>query len=581
MDKAEVAAILDEIAMMLELQGENPFRAQAYAKAALAITQLESNLADVVAAGKLRDIPGIGTTLCEKITLLVTTGQLPFYDDLKKKTPPGLFQMLRLPGVGPKKIKMLFDKLGIDSVEKLKTACEGGDVAKLKGFGAKTQQNILEGIAFLDQVGQRVRIDQAQMVAELLAEQVRKVAGVRRLEICGSLRRRRETVADVDLLATAKDPAVVMDAFVHLPQVQRVIGHGETKSSIVVQVISPNGTRVNMNADLRVVSDEQFPFALNYFTGSKDHNIQMRQRAIDRGLRLNEYALAGDGKSVPCKDEAALYRALDLDYIEPELREHTGEVEAAEKHALPKLVEVRDIKGVFHCHTDWSDGHATLAEMAAAAQALGYHYLGIADHSPSLAMTNGLTPARVRAQQKEIDELNAGFKNFRLFKGTECDILADGALDYDDDLLATYDYVVASVHSHFNQSQEEMTQRMIRAISNRHVTMLGHATGRLLMRRDGYKLDIDAVLRAAAEHGTLIEINADPHRLDLDWVHCKRAKALGVKLVINPDAHSTGGLTNTPFGVDVARRAWLEKADVFNTQTLAQVTKALAQNTFG
>jgi DNA polymerase (family 10) len=575
MDKSEVAAILEEIAMMLELQGENPFRAQAYAKAGHTIAQLETSLADVVAEGKLGDIPGIGETLREKITLLVTTGKLPFYEDLKKKTPPGLITMLRLPGVGPKKIKLLYDKLGIDTVEKLKEACEAGTVATLKGFGAKTQQNILEGISFIDQSGQRVRLDQAQLVAEVLSTQLRTVPGLHRLEVCGSLRRRKETVADIDLLATAKDPVAVMEAFVHLPQVQKVIGQGETKASVVVQVISPGGTRIIMNVDLRVVSYEQFPFALNYFTGSKEHNVQMRQRAIERGLKLNEYALAGEHKNVRCKDEAELYRALDLDYVEPVLREHTGEIEAAAAHALPRLLEAKDIKGVFHCHTDWSDGRATLAEMAEAAQALGYHYLGIADHSQSLAMTNGLTPERVRLQQKEIDKLNAGFKDFRLFKGTECDILADGSLDYDDKLLATFDYVVASVHSHFNQPQEEMTARIVRAISHPRVTMLGHATGRLLMRRDGYKVDLDAVIHAAAKHGTMIEINADPHRLDLDWVHCKRAKALGVKLVINPDAHSTGGIANTTFGVDVARRAWLEKADVFNTQTLAQVTKAL------
>jgi DNA polymerase (family X) len=576
MDKAEVAAILDEIAMMLELQGENPFRAQAYTKAALAISQLTTNLADVVAAGELSSIPGIGATLKDKITTLVTTGSLTFYEDLKKKTPPGLFKMLRLPGMGPKKVKLLYDQLGISTIEELKTACDDGRVAKIKGFGKKTQDNILEGIAFIDQTGQRVRIDQAQLVADMLVEQLRQVPGVNRLEVCGSLRRRKETVADIDLLVTAKDPPAVMDAFVKLPQVQKVIGHGETKSSILVQAISSGGTRVIMNADLRVVTDEQFPFALNYFTGSKEHNVQLRQRAIERGLRLNEYALASADKSVPCKTEADLYRALDLDYIEPELREHTGEVEAAEQQSLPKLIKVGDIKGVFHCHTDWSDGRATLAEMAAAAQSLGYQYLGIADHSQSLAMTNGLTPERVRSQQQEIDQLNAGFKNFRLFKGTECDILADGRLDYDDDLLATFDYVVASVHSLFGQPQEEMTKRIIRAISHPRVTMLGHATGRLLMRRDGYKVDLEAVLRAAAEHGTMIEINADPHRLDLDWIHCKRAKALGVKLVINPDAHSTGGITNTRFGIDVARRAWLEKGDVFNTQTLAQVAKSLA-----
>jgi DNA polymerase (family X) len=575
MDKAEVAAILDEIAMMLELQGENPFRAQAYAKAALALTQLETNLADVVAAGTLGDIPGIGATLKDKITTLVTTGHLPFYDDLKKKTPPGLFELLRLPGLGPKKIKALHDQLGIASVADLKQACAEDKIAPLKGFGKKTQANIVEGLAFLAEAGQRVRIDQAEIVAQVLVAQLRQLPGIQRIEICGSLRRRKETIKDVDLLVAAIEPAPIMETFTRLPQVQKIVGQGDTKASVVVSVITGSGKRITMNADLRVVSAEQFPFALNYFTGSKEHNVHLRQRAIERGLKLNEYGLVGANKNVPCKDEAELYRALDLAYVEPELREHTGEVDAAAAGALPRLIELADIRGVFHCHSDWSDGGATLAEMAEAARALGFQYLGIGDHSQSLTVANGLSPERVRQQQQEIDQLNAGFKGFRLFKGTECDILASGALDFDDAVLETFDYVVASVHSHFGMSLEEMTARIVRAVSHPHVTMLGHATGRLLLRRDGYKVDLDAVLHAAAEHGTMVEINADPHRLDLDWIHCKRAKQLGVKLVINPDAHSTAGLGNTRFGVEVARRAWLEKEDVFNTQTLAQVTKAL------
>ena len=338
-----------------------------------------------------------------------------------------------------------------------------------------------------------------------------------------------------------------------------------------------------MNADLRIVSDAQFPFALHYFTGNKDHNIAMRQRAIDRGLKLNEYGLtvvarshdrATSEKSVACKDEADLFRALGLDYIPPELRENTGEIEAAEHHHLPKLVEADQIHGVFHCHTTASDGSATLEEMADATRALGLQYLGIGDHSQSLTVANGLTPQRVAEQQRAIDALNRKLKGFHVFKGTECDILADGRLDFDDDVLASFDYVVASVHSHFQQSREEMTARIIRAISNPHVTMLGHATGRLLLRRDGYPVDLEAVLQAAAKHGTMVEINAHPQRLDLDWVHCKRAKALGVKLVINPDAHSTHDVGLYAYGVDVARRGWLEKSDVFNTMTLAQVTKA-------
>ncbi len=573
MDKSEVAAVLEEIAVLLELQGENPFRANSYARAGRTIAQVEGNLADIVAAGTLKDIPGIGETLCEKITTLVTDGKLPFYDDLKAKTPPGWLQMLRLPGMGPKKVKLLSDQLGIDDLAKLKEACDKGTVAKLKGFGAKTQANILEGLAFLDQMGNRVRLDQAMMIAEGIVAELHKVPGIKRMELCGSVRRRKETIRDIDILVSADDAAPIMDAFVKLPNVQKVVGHGPTKSSVTMAGIDHNMQRVLINADLRVVSDTQFPFALNYFTGSKEHNIRLRQRAIDYGYKLNEYDLAGCKKKI--KEEPDIYKALDLEYVPPELREDTGEIDAAAGKALPDLLELGDIHGVFHNHTTWSDGAASLEQMADAARALGYQYLGIADHSQSLTIANGLTPKRVRDQQQEIDAFNAKQKGFRLFKGTEVDILAGGALDFDDDTLASFDYVVASVHSLFNQPLEEMTARIIKAIEHPRVTMLGHATGRLLLRRDAYKVDLDAVLHAAAKAGTMIEINANPYRLDLDWIHCKRAKALGVQLVINPDAHATDELAFTRFGVDVARRGWLEKADVFNTRTLAEVVKAL------
>lgn len=583
MDKAEVAAVLEEIAVLLELQGENPFRAGAYSKAGRTIAQLETNVEDLVAADTLDQVPGIGETLRDKITTLVTTGKLPFYEELKAKTPPGLLQMLRLPGMGPKKIKALYDQLGIDDLPKLKAGCENGAVAKLKGFGEKTQKNILDGLAFLDQVGNRVRLDQAMLIAEAVIAELKKLPGIHRLEVCGSVRRRKETIRDIDILVSADDAGPIMDAFVKLPNVQKVIGHGETKSSVLLAGIDHHTTRILINADLRVVSAQQFPFALNYFTGSKEHNIRLRQRAIDYGYKLNEYDLAGCKKKIA--DEPDIYKALDLEYVPPELREDTGEIDAAANNKLPDLLEPKDIHGVFHNHTTWSDGSASLAQMAAAARALGYDYLGIADHSQSLTVANGLSPERVRQQQKEMDAFNAkhaplatrgrgaGGEGIRIFKGIECDILQDGSLDYTDDVLDTFDYVVASVHSYFNQTQEEMTARIIKAIQHPRVTMLGHATGRLLLKRDAYKVDLDAVLHAAAKAGTMIEINANPYRLDLDWIHCKRAKSLGVMLVINPDAHAPEELAFTRFGVDVARRGWLEKADVFNTRTLAQVAQ--------
>jgi DNA polymerase (family 10) len=576
MDKNEVAAVLDEIGTLLELQGENAFRCNAYHNAARAIQQMETDLAAVVADGKLTEIPGIGETLRDKITVLVTTGRLPFHDDLRKKTPPGLVAMLRLPGIGPKKVKALHDQLGLDTLDKLKAACEAGEVARLRGFGAKTQEKILEGLAFLDQMGDRVRLDQVLPLAATLLSALRGLPGVQRIELCGSLRRRRETIRDIDLLISAAHAAPIMEAFVHLPQVIQVTGHGDTKSSVVVAATGTDAKRVVINADLRVVRDEQFPFALHYFTGSKDHNIAMRARAQHYGLKLNEYELAGPKRSVKCKDEADIFRALELDYIPPELREHTGELEAAAQHHLPTLLERGDLRGTFHCHTTWSDGANSLEEMAAAARRLGLKYLGIADHSQSLTVANGLSVERVGKQQAQIDALNGKLTGMKLFKGTECDILADGSLDYDDDVLASFDYVVASVHTHFNQTEEEMTARIVRALEHPRVTMLGHATGRLLLRREGYKVNLEAVLQAAARHGKMVEINAHPMRLDLDWIYCKRAHALGVKLVINPDAHNTGDLEYLDYGVHVARRGWLTKDDVFNTQTAAQVGKYLA-----
>jgi DNA polymerase (family 10) len=522
-------------------------------------------------AGQLGTIRGIGETLREAITALVRDGRYELLDQLRAKTPSGLIQMLRLPGLGPKKVKALHEH-GISDLDTLQKACEDGRVAALKGFGAKTQEKILGGLAFLAQAGQRIRIDQASELADTVLAALRKVNGVVRIEACGSLRRRRETVGDLDVLCTSTDPAAVMEAFATLPAVIQVINRGQTLTSVMLGV-GRRGAQVR--GDLRVVADDQFAYALHHFTGSQAHNVHLRTKWKEKGFKINEYGLTGPGGPINCQTEADFFAALGLDYIPPELREDTGEIEAAAEHKLPRLVEVKDIRGVFHNHTTASDGGATLEEMVEAAQALGFQYLGIADHSQSLAMARGLTPDRVEIQQQQIDRLNETLDDFRVFKGTECDILPDGRLDFDDDVLETFDYVVASVHSVFGQPQDEMTARIVRAVRHPLVTMLGHATGRLLLKRDGYQVDLDAVLHAAAEAGTMIEINAQPNRLDLDWVHCKRAKALGVKLVINPDAHSTEELELYTYGVDVARRGWLERGDVFNTLTAAQVERAL------
>lgn len=572
MSKDEVAAALEEIGTLLELKGEESFRFNAYHTGARRIRELDASIQDLL-SGKVK-VQGIGSTLHDKIETLVTTGQLPYLEELRASIPAGLVQMLRLPGIGPKKVKALYDSLKLESIEELKGACERNEVAGLKGFGARTQAKILEGIGFLGQVGNRVRIDLALPLGLSLLEQIRAMPGVIRAELCGSLRRRRETAKDIDILASSKHPAPIMDAFVALPEVVKVVGHGPTKSSIVAEM-KLHGETVTLNADLRVVDDKEFAYGLLYFTGSKEHNIRLRQRAIDHGYSLNEYALANEKKSVPARIEADAYAALGLEYIPPELREDTGEITAAEAKSIPALVEEADIRGVFHNHTTYSDGSASLEKMARAAQALGFEYFGVADHSQSLTIGRGLPPGTMRKQWAEIERLNETLEGVQIIKGTEVDILEDGSLDYDDELLAGFDYVVASVHTHFGMAEDAMTERVCKALAHPAVTMLGHATGRLLLRREGYKIDLDQVLKTAARYGKMIEINAQPMRLDLDWLHVKRAKAMGIPLVINPDAHSTGELELYRYGVHVARRGWLTRDDVFNTRSFKDVMKEL------
>ena len=568
METPRIAKILEEMGTLLEVRGENPFRCRAYHNAANTLRGLPTDLSGMIADGSLADQPGVGETIYKKIVELATTGRLESYETLRRETPPGLVALLRVPGLGPKKIKALHDELKVESLADLRAAAESHRIAGLKGFGEKTQEKILEGIAFIESTGDRVLLSKARRLVAPVVAQVRAIPGVTRAEVCGSLRRCRETIGDLDILFSAADPVPVLDHFVARPEVAAVLAHGPTKAS--VRLLD------GVQCDLRGVSDDQFPFALHYFTGSKDHNIAMRRRAIARGYSLNEYALTGPDGPVACRSEADLFAALGLPEIPPELREGAGEIEAAERGELPKLVTRADLTGTFHCHTDWSDGGATLEEMAEAARAAGLSYLGIADHSKSAGYAGGLSVARVREQWAEIDALNRSFGGkFRLFKGTECDILADGSLDYPDELLDGFDYVVASVHSSFGMPRAEMTERIVRAVSNPRVTMLGHPTGRLLLARDGYAVDLDAVIAAAARSGTMIEINANPHRLDLDAVHCRRAKEQGVTIVINPDAHSTGGFDDLEYGVGVARRGWLSAADVFNTRPPGAIADAL------
>jgi DNA polymerase (family 10) len=576
MTKEDVAAALQEIGILLELKGEPSFRTLSYHSAARALLEYEGDFSGLVAAGRVTEIHGIGDVMRAKIETLVRTGEIPQLTALRAEIPPGIIQMLRIPGLGPKKVKALYDQLKIDSLDTLRAACLDGRIAKIKGFGGKTQEKILEGLRFLSEVGHRVRIDEGYPVGVILADRLARTPSVTRATLAGSLRRRKEVAGNVNLLAAAADAKVAVDALVSQPEIMQVVGRTDSTAAVVVGM-AVEGHRVVVPADLRVVPDEAFPFALIHLTGSTEHNARLRKRAADRGMALTETRLTADGQPVPCASELDVYAALELSFIPPELRENTGEIEAAERDELPKLIDSKDIRGVLHNHTTYSDGTATLEEMALACKSLGFEYFGVGDHSQSLRVARGLSIQAVQNQHRDIDALNQRLSGIRILKGIECDILEDGSLDYPDEVLTWFDYVVVSVHTLFGMPAEKMTARVCKALTHPATTILGHATGRLLLRREGYKLDMEEVLRVAAENGKMIEINAQPTRLDIDWVTVRLAKAMGIPIVINPDAHSTGELALYEFGVDVARRGWLEKDDVFNTRSLRDVIKEFEQ----
>jgi DNA polymerase (family X) len=578
--KERIAETLESIARLLELKGENPFKIRAYTNAAHIVETYAGDLAAAALEDRLQEIEGIGASMAEKIAELIRTGRLEYFEKLRAEFPPGLFELFELQGLGAKKIKALYEKLGVQSLATLEEACRAGRVAELPGFGPKSAENILRSLADRARHVGDFRLGDVAADAESLLEDLRAHDAVLLLALAGSYRRRKEIVHDLDYIVSTQDPAAVSAYFVSHPMVGQVLAHGATKSS--VRLVS------GVQADLRVVTGEQYPFALNYFTGSKEHNIIMRQRALDRGWTLNEYRLAPaevkkrGPKAVspgppPIDTEEDLYRALGLDYVEPELRENLGEFEAAERHTLPRLVELSNLRGTFHCHTTASDGRSSLEEMAAAAQELGLDYLGIADHSKSSFQAHGLSEKQLLQQAAQIRKLNRDFDGFRLFAGVECDILKDGSLDYPNEVLAQLDYVVASVHAVFNLPEAEMTRRIIRALTNPHVTMLGHLTGRLLAERDGYRVDVPAVIEAAAETGTIIELNANPHRLDMDWRWWPLAREKGVRCAINPDAHHVSGLQHLWFGVGAARKGWLTTQDVVNSLPLGKIEAVLAR----
>ncbi|MBA2392003.1 MAG: DNA polymerase/3'-5' exonuclease PolX [Ktedonobacteraceae bacterium] len=581
MNKSEVAHLLEEIATLLTLKdGSSVFEVRAYENAARTISSLDGDIEQLAREGKLKGLPGLGPTLLKRVDEAIETGHIAFYDELRTATPAVKLEMMRIAGVGPKKINAIYDQLHVNSIAELEQACKDDKVAHLPSFGKKTQDKILQGIAFLTQHANRFQYPVAEQEAAQMQAALATLPGIVRMQVAGSLRRKRETVKDIDMVISVDDNAgddvqnAIMDFFTKQPSVQAITGKGPTKSSVVLSS--------GIAMDLRVVNDSQFPYTLHHFTGSRDHHIPLRRRAQSMNMTMNDYGLfkgeaQGKGKDtenelIPCKDETDIYAALGLDYIEPELREDMGEIEAAAQHTLPVLVQESDLRGVLHAHTTWSDGQNTLREMAEACIEHGFSYLGITDHSKLAAYANGLNEERLQQQGEEIDRMNEEFAGrLRILKGSECDILRDGSLDYSDEVLAGLDFVVASIHSNFTLSREEQTQRMLRAIANPNVDIIGHPTGRILLGRAGYDLDMDAVIDAAAKHGVCIEINAHPSRLDLDWRLVRRARDRGIKIPINPDAHALAGIDDMRYGIAIARKGWLRAIDVLNTMETNQL----------
>ncbi len=572
MTRENMAEVLEEIALLLELKNENPFKIRAYRQGAETVRNFDGEIVELATRNELEGIKGLGEALRDKLHELASTGHLKFHEELKAEFPPGLFELFDLQGLGPKKVKALYDSLGVDSIATLKTVCDEGKVASLPGFGKKTQDKILEAIALHVQHADRFVLATVSAIVADILDSLRTHPEISRVSAAGSFRRAKETVHDLDFLVATREPKLVCEDFTTLPQVASVIACGETKASVRLQ----NG----IQCDLRAVSNAQFPYALLYFTGSKEHNVALRSLALKKGLSLNEYGFTASGTAeveIPTDlhEEADIHQFLGLQFIEPELRENRGEIEAAAARELPRLVQIEQLRGTFHNHTTASDGIHTLEEMADEAMELGLQYLGISDHSKSTFIANGLDEERLLLQIEAIHALNQTFSHFQLFAGSEVDILKDGSLDFDDELLSKLDFVVASVHAQTNLPEDEMTRRICRAMENEHVTMLGHLTGRMLLRRDAYAVNHAMIIDCAAETRTIIELNCNPKRLDMDWRWWKRARDKGVLCSINPDAHSTQGLHHLGIGVRVARKGWLRKEDVFNTRPLPEVVAFL------
>jgi len=562
MQKKPVSDILENIAMLLEIKGENPFKSRAYYNAAKALSGI-TNLEELVKEKRLREIKGIGEALSQKIEEYSKTGTMAYYEELTRAVPESLLELMQIPNLGPKKIKVLYDELEITNIGELEYACKENRLIHLTGFGEKTQEKVLKGIEFFKRHKGEFLFGDVYQEAERIRQRLSTIVDPICAEVCGSIRRRKEVVRDMDILVAAENHEKITSFFVSMPEVDQVLVTGETKTSVRM--------KSGIEADLRVVTRQEFPYALVYFTGSKEHNVRLRGIAKKKGWKLNEYGIFDGDNLVTCKSEEEIYRALGLPYIPPELREDSGEIEAAEQDKLPSLIQHEDIRGIFHVHTDFSDGIDSLERMVEAAQKFGFSYLGVSDHSKTAYYAGGLKHDAILRQWEMIDTLNKKNSTFRIFKGIESDILSDGSLDYDDSILEGFDFVIASVHSGFTMKKDDMEERILKAMKNPYTTILGHPTGRLLLSRDGYQVDMMRIIDCAAQNHVILELNASPYRLDIDWRYLKYAKDKGVMISINPDAHAVAGLEEVFFGVNIARKGWQESKDILNTRDVNDI----------
>jgi DNA polymerase (family 10) len=566
MAEKSVPQVLEEIGTLLEIKGENPFKSRAYYNAAKTLSAID-DLDEVIQEKKLKEIKGIGEAIAGKVEEYVETGRMAYFEELKKQLPESLLELLQIPNLGPKKIKVLFDDLGVTNVGELEYACKENRLVGLPGFGEKTQEKILRGIEFVKRHKGEYLVGDVYPLAYDIKEKIQAVVKGGTVEVCGSIRRRKEIVRDIDILVGGGDFQSITSFFTSLPEVEEIIVSGETKTSCRL--------KSGIEADLRIVNIEEFPYALMYFTGSKEHNVKLRGIAKKKGFKLNEYGLFDGEKLVTLNSEEEIYHMLDLAYITPELREDTGEIEVAGRGELPRLVEMSDIQGTFHIHTEFSDGIDSIEKIVQTAKRLEFTYIGISDHSKSAYYAGGLKIDDLYRQWEIIDTLNARETDFHIFKGIESDILPDGSLDYDAEILERFDFVIGSVHSSFHLKKDEQEARIVKAMESPYMPILGHPTGRLLLSRDGYDIDMRTIIDAAARTNTIIELNASPYRLDIDWRYMKYAKEKGVMISINPDAHAAAGLAEIFYGIGIARKGWQEKKDILNTRTATEISEIL------